>query len=152
MANSNENFEVRNSGENIAEILFEQYCTKKGYKFYRLGFDEKNKRIANFHKLNFIVRNLPDYLIDMGNELRLIQVKGTPTFKTSEYKNIPLFIDSFETKEVSLQYAFCFRPSYNEEFKPIFVYADTVIKLYDEGKPGVYNDGVEYRLLNFDKR
>jgi hypothetical protein len=51
-----------------------------------------------------------------------------------------------------LQYAFCFNPQPNEEFKPIWVYPDTVMSLYDKGVPGVWNDGVKYRKISFDQK
>jgi hypothetical protein len=37
------NFAERQKHPNTGEIIFEQYCKDKGYKYYRFGFDEKNK-------------------------------------------------------------------------------------------------------------
>ena len=152
MANGSNTYAERNSGVNQGEVLFEEYCAKKGYKIHKIGFDEKQNSISYFGDLNFFLRNLPDYVVNTGSELRVVQVKGSPNIKATEYDNIPLFMSYYSSKQAVLQYVFCFNPQPGNEFKPIWVYPETVMSLYDKGVPGVWSDGVKYRKISFDQK
>jgi hypothetical protein len=152
LSNGSDTFQDRNANGSQGEKLFVEYCQKKGYKLHRIGFDETNDRLGDFYKLNFFLRNLPDFVVDTGSGMRVVQVKGSPNIKATEYDNIPLFMSYYCSKQAMLQYAFCFNPQPNEEFKPIWVYPDTVMSLYDKGVPGVWSDGVKYRKINFDQK
>ena len=129
---------------NHGEILFERYCDSKQYKYHRLGFDEKNNEIPNYWRLNPMIRNLPDYIVNTGRDTFVVNVKGTGNFKQSEVNMLPLFMEWFSTKEAPLIYAFCFT-----EQKPIMVYPDKIIQLYNEaGVDKQWKDGKIYRSLN----
>lgn len=129
---------------NHGEILFEKYCTQKNYKYHRLGFEEKSNEIDNYWKLNTMIRNLPDYIVNTGRDTFVVNVKGTGNFKQSEVNMLPMFMEWFSTKEAPLIYAFCFT-----EQKPIMVYPDKIIELYKEaGVDKTWKDGVIYRSLN----
>ena len=129
---------------NHGEILFENYCAKMEYKCWRLGNEEKHSQIDHYWKLNPMIRNLPDYIVDTGKHTFVVNVKGTVNFKQSEVKMIPLFLEWFSTKEAPLIYAFCFT-----EQKPIMVYPEKVIKLYEQaGQDKQWQDGKIYRSLN----
>ena len=129
---------------NHGEILFENYCAKMEYKCWRLGNEEKHSQIDHYWKLNPMIRNLPDYIVDTGNHTFVVNVKGTGNFKESEVKMIPLFLEWFSTKEAPLIYAFCFT-----EQKPIMVYPEKVIELYEQaGIDKQWQDGKVYRSLN----
>lgn len=129
---------------NHGEILFEKYCTSKGYKYHRLGFDEKNNEIPNYWRLNPMIRNLPDYIVNTDKFTFVVNVKGTGNLKQSEVNMLPLFMEWFSTKEAPLIYAFCFT-----EQKSIMVYPDKIIELYKEaGIDKTWQDGVIYRSLN----
>jgi len=132
---------------NHGEILFEKYCTQKNYKYHRLGFEEKSNEIDNYWKLNTMIRNLPDYIVNTGRDTFVVNVKGTGNFKKEEIDKIPLFLEWYNTKEFSLVYVFCFA-----EKKPIMVYPEKVIQLYQEaGIDKQWQDGKIYRSLNFSK-
>ena len=51
-ATGSDNYQKRQSVVNVAEFLFEYYCAEKEYQLTRVGFDEKNKSVDNFYKLN----------------------------------------------------------------------------------------------------
>lgn len=144
--NGNNSYQQRNSGVNIGEKLFEEYCTKRQVYFKRLGFDEKNNAIPHFYRLNPIVRNIPDYLVVSDKGSRLVSVKGTANIKKAEVTMIPLFLEWYHTKECPLWYAFCFEG----ESKPFFITPDRVIQLYQEGTDKQWNDGKIYRTLNIE--
>ena len=129
---------------NHGEILFERYCDSKGYKYHHIGFEEKTNEIPDFWKLNTLIRNLPDYIVNTGKNTFVVNVKGTGNFKQSEVNMLPLFMEWFSTKEAPLIYAFCFT-----EQKPIMVYPDKIIELYKEAViDKTWQDGVVYRSLN----
>lgn len=144
--NGNNSYQQRNSGINLGEQLFEEYCKKRQVFFRRLGFDEKNDSIPHFYRLNPIVRNIPDYLVVSDKGSRLVSVKGTANFKKSEVSMIPLFLEWYHTKDCPLWYAFCF----SGQDKPFFMTPDRVIQLYQDAEDKQWNDGVIYRTLKID--
>lgn len=144
--NGNNSYQQRNSGVNLGEQLFEEYCLKRQVYFRRLGFDEKNDAIPNFYRINCFIRNLPDYLVVSDKGSRLVSVKGTANFKKTEVMMIPQFLEWYHSKECPLWYAFCFKG----ESKPFFMTPDRVIQLYQQAEDKQWNDGVIYRTLNFD--
>lgn len=144
--NGNNSYLERNSGKNLGEELFEQYCIEKQVYFKRLGFDEKNDSIPHFYRINPLLRNLPDYLVIGNKGSKLVNVKGTANFKKSEVSMIPQFLEWFNSKECPLIYAFCFKG----ERKPFFMTPDRVIELYQEATDKQWNDGVTYRTLKID--
>ena len=141
--NGSNTYQERQSGKNIAEDLFEQYCLEKNYIIYRLGFNEKTRNINYFYDLNPYIRNLPDYIVETQNELFVINVKGTANFKKTEIDMIPLFLEWYNSKKASLIYAFCFIGK-----KPKLIYPEKVIELYQASKDQKWFDGVIYRNLN----
>lgn len=144
--NGNNSYLERNSGTNLGEELFEQYCIKKQVFFRRLGFDEKNDSIPNFYSINPFIRNLPDYLVVGNKGSRLVNIKGTRNFKKTEVAMLPQFMEWYSSKDCPLIYAFCFKG----ESKPFFITPDRVIELYQEATDKQWNDSVIYRTLNLD--
>ena len=144
--NGNNSYTERNSGRNIGEELFEQYCINKQVFFRRLGFDEKNDPIPNFYSINSFIRNLPDYLVVGNKGTKLVNIKGTANIKESEVRMIPQFIEWYHTKECPLWYAFCFKG----ESIPFFMTPDRVIQLYQQATDKQWNDGVTFRTLRLD--
>jgi hypothetical protein len=144
--NGNSSYSERNSGRNIGEELFEQYCVSKQVFYRRLGFDEKNDPIPNFYSISPFIRNLPDYLVVSNKGSRLVNIKGTANIKASEVKMIPQFLEWYHSRECPLWYAFCFEG----ESKPFFMTPDRVISLYQEAQDKQWNDGVIYRTLRID--
>ena len=84
MDSGNNTYKERQSVKNVAEFLFEYYCAEKEYKLTRLGFDEKNKNVDNFFKLNKFLRNIPDYIVNTPKGTFVVNVKGTGNFKEKE--------------------------------------------------------------------
>ena len=142
--NGNNSYLERNSGVNLGEKLFEEYCTKKQVFFKRLGFDEKNNQIPRFWEINPLIRNLPDYFVATSSRSMLVMVKGTANIKKQEVSMIPLFLEWYHKKECPLYYAFCFEG----KEKPFFITPDRVIQLYQQGTDKQWNDGKIYRTLN----
>lgn len=135
-------FTERQKTVNHGEILFEKYCVSKNYKYWRLGSDEKNGAITHFYKLNPMIRNLPDYIVDCGDITFVVAVKGTANFKEKEVKMLPLFLEWFSSKEAPLVYAFCFADK-----PPKLVYPEKIIELYKNETDKKWDDGVVYRTL-----
>lgn len=140
--NGNMSFQERNSRVSKGEMLFEEYCKQKQYQFARLGFDQTNNRVENFYKINPLLRNIPDYIVDTGKETFVVMVKGTGNIKKKEIDLIPLFMEWYGSKKAPLVYAFCF-----EGFIPKLVYPDRVIELYKQSVDKVWGDGIVYRSL-----
>ena len=142
-ATGSDNYQKRQSVVNVAEFLFEYYCAEKEYKLTRVGFDEKNKSVDNFYKLNKYLRNLPDYIVNTGSHTYVVNVKGTGNFKQKEIDMIPQFMEYFSSKDAPLIYAFCFAGS-----DPILLFPNKVIDLYKNSEDKKWSDGVVYRNLN----
>lgn len=138
----NKSFQERVSIKDVGEQLFEKYCAEKQYKLARLGFNPNEYQIKDFYKLNPLLRNIPDYVVETPNNTFVVQVKGTANIKKKEIDLIPLFMEWYSSKEAPLVYAFCFI-----ERKPRLIYADQVIELYKNSVDKVWHDGVVYRSL-----
>ena len=141
--NGSNTYKERQSVKNIAEFLFEYYCAEKNYQLIRVGFDEKNKNIDNFFRLNTFLRNLPDYIVNTNDKTLVVNVKGTANLKEKEYRLIPNFMELYGSKEAQLVYAFCFLGE-----TPKVLYPEKVINLYDQSKDKAWSDGVVYRTLS----
>ena len=138
-------YKERNNVVNIAEVLFEAYCATKGYFYRRLGFDEKNDPIPNFYNINPMVRNLPDFYINNKGVAGLVMVKGTANIKQSEIRLLPQFLEWYDSKECPLIYAFCFKDQ-----KPLLLFPEKVIALYEQSTDQQWHDGVTYRNLKLN--
>ena len=93
----------------VGEDLFEEYCQKKGVKYFRTGFDEKDDQIQQFWLVHPLMRHIPDYLIEtQAGDLSWINVKGTPCIKI-----IDLFVYAQFEQQLKggcgFYLAFCFR-------------------------------------------
>jgi hypothetical protein len=128
---------------NIGEDLFEMYCDSQGYKFNRLGFDEQNGYVNSFPRLNPILRNMPDYVVDAGSKTFVVNVKGTANFKKTEFELLPALMECFGSEKAPLVYAFCFQ----HEPVPIFVFPNRLIELYNNSVDKAWDDGVVHRNL-----
>lgn len=127
---------------NFGEVRFIASCNKNGWLFKKLGFDNE-KEIKEFWKLNPIIKNIPDFIIQKENQLFVIQVKGTKNFKEKEYKLIDKFIDAYHSTNAPLLYAFCLL-----QRETIFLKPQQVKELYEQGTDDQWQDGVVFRELN----
>ena len=130
---------------NIGEDLFEDYCQKAGYSYNRIGFDEQAGYVPNFQYLNPLLRNLPDYVVNTNDGVYVVCVKGTANIKEKEVNLLPLMIEWFSSKHAPLIYAFCFVGK-----KPILIYPEKIIQLYEKSFNKKWNDGVVYRTLEIE--
>ena len=142
MDSGNNSYKERQSVKNVAEFLFEYYCAEKDYKLTRLGFDEKNKNVDNFFKLNKFLRNIPDYIVNTPKGTFVVNVKGTGNFKQKEIDMLQDFQKLYSTDQAPLIYAFCFTGK-----DPMLIYPDKLIELYNKSTDKQWPDGVVYRNL-----
>lgn len=141
------NYQERQQLINIGEVKFETYCAAMGYKITRLGFDEKHNNVQGFYNLNPFLRNIPDYVVNTEDSMFVVNVKGTANFKQSELKLLPEFMEWYATKKAPLVYAFCFA----ERDRPILLYPEKIIELYQKEKDKKWQDGTVYRTLTLPK-
>ena len=89
----------RNSGINIAEIRFEEFCRKHHLEFHRFGFDEKKDPISKkpFQVIPAQLRSLPDYLVTKSywDEVWFCEVKGTNKVKVVDLKIYYEFVKQY---------------------------------------------------------
>ena len=142
-ATGSASYQERQTVTNVAEFLFEYYCSEKEYKVTRVGFDEKNKSVDHFYRLTPYLRNLPDYIVNTDKGTFVVNVKGTGNFKKKEIDLLPKLVECFSSKDAPLIYAFCFTGC-----DPILLYPDKVLDLYEKSTDKQWSDGVVYRNLN----
>ena len=140
-------YQERISIKNKGEAIFESYCTDNSIYFTRVGFDEVNRNVPDFFKMNPFIRNLPDYYIH--NPLRqssaLIMVKGTRSFKQNEFYMIDDLNIYYASEACPLYYAFCL-PKYE---KPVLFSPQKVKELYLEAEDKQWDsDSKIYRTLD----
>jgi hypothetical protein len=134
--------------KNDGEYLFEKYCKSHNCQFQRLGFDEHEANVPNYWRLNPIIRNLPDFVINTGNKTFVVAVKGTDKFKKKEIDLLPSMINAYSCEEAPLIYAFCFK----ENSGPIWVKPNKIIELYNNAQDEKWHDGVIFRDLKIRKK
>jgi len=142
--NGNNTYAERQTVVNFGEEMFEKYCREKQYVLHRVGFDEKAGNVPNFFKLNPMIRNLPDYIVNTPTATFVVNVKGTNCIKKEEMTILTELIACYSSKDAQLLYAFCLKG--NE--LPILVYPEKLIYLYQQSKDEQWNDGKVYRRLN----
>jgi hypothetical protein len=144
MNTGNHSYAERIHSTNVGEELFEAYCESKNFHITRIGFDQHKANVPNFFRLNPYIRNIPDYVVNTEDGTFVVNVKGTDCFKQSEYRLLPEFGEWFSSKNAPLIYAFCFR----ENDRPILIYPEKIIRLYEEAKiDEKWDDGVIWRCL-----
>jgi len=139
---SSHTYQQRQSLPNDAEVKFEKWCEAHGWKFYRVGFDEKDSNVPMFYNLNPILRNMPDYLLVGRQAIRVMNVKGTDCIKRKEYELLSRLMQSYSSFAAPLKYAFFYG-----ENEPIIKDAKEVQELYEQKEDRKWNDGVIYRKL-----
>lgn len=142
-ASNKDNYQHRMKPENCTgETLFKKWCLENDWYYEKFGFDSKIKK---FWLLNPILRNIPDYIIEKGPKIYVVQVKGTANFKQNEYNMMDEFIKCYDSKEAPLVYAFCF--SYQI---PVFKKPNQIKELYEKSINKIWDDGKIYRTLSFN--
>lgn len=141
--NAKQSYSERQTVSNTGEDLFIEWASKEKWNIYRLGFDEKNKNVDNFFKLNPLMRNIPDFIVTKKDKIRVINVKGTANIKEKEIKILPKIVEIYSSNNAPLVYAFCFSGR-----KPIFKKVNEILELWEQGQDSCWHDGVVYRKLN----
>jgi len=134
--------------KNDGEYLFEKYCKENDCVFHKIGFDENEKNVPNFWKLNNLLRNLPDYVITSKEKTFVVAVKGTDKFKQKEFDLLPRMKQNFNSEQAPFIYAFCFK----ENPAPIWMYPNQIIELYEKAEDEKWHDGIIYRNLNIRRK
>ena len=140
--NNTNTYEERQSVPDIGEQLFEEWATEKGYTFNRIGFHSKNDNVPNFFKLSYLLRNLPDYVLNKGKKTYVVCVKGTANIKEVEFNSLDSASMYYGTGQAKLIYAFCFRGQ-----EPILMSVETLKERFNEAKTKKWHDGVKYRKI-----
>lgn len=110
MNDKNNCYQIRNSGQNVAEQRFENYCKFKGYVCQRFGFDEKSGNLQNFYDISPVIRSLPDYMIIKDGKSIFVHVKGTNKIKLMDLVNYSIF-EQMLSNGIAVYYAFMFEDS-----------------------------------------
>ena len=141
--NAKQSYLERQAVTNTGEDIFIEWAIKEKWNICRLGFDEKNKNVDNFFKLNPLIRNIPDFIVTKKDKIRVINVKGTANIKEKEIKILPKIVEIYSSFDAPLVYAFCFAGR-----KPIFKKVNEILELWEQGQNQSWHDGVIYRKLN----
>lgn len=150
--NASESFEERQSKwTNVGEDMFKSWCQNSGRGVFKIGFDEKNRRVPQHHynALPELLRKLPDFIVT-GNKCSIVEVKGTVNFKRLDYQNIDKRVALYSNEACKFWYVFCIpnRQVSKLEWAPIWKTPEEVKALYEEAEDKSWHDGVVYRTLN----
>lgn len=120
------------------EVLFENYCETKGIKYHRVGFDSHLNPVANFWKVHPTIRSLPDYLVEIDDDLAWCQVKGSNNLKLHDFVEYSNF-DNLFSHQCDFYVVFCFKDS-----KPIFRTMKDIANSIVGKEIKQWHDGVKY--------
>ena len=140
--NGSNTYEERQSISDLGEQLFEEWATKNGYVFNRIGFHSKNASVPNFFRLNNVLRNIPDYILQKNGKTYVVNVKGTANIKLKEIMMLDLLVKAYSSDNAPLIYAFCFKGQ-----EPVLMKYSTLEQKFHEAENKVWHDGVIYRTI-----
>ena len=128
----------RISKDNMSETLFENYCETKGIKIHHTGFDPVLNPVKNFWKVHPTIRALPDYLVEIEDNLAWCQVKGSNSLKLHDFVEYSTW-DNLLSNECDFYVVFCFKDS-----KPIFRTMKDIANSIVGQEIRQWHDGVKY--------
>jgi hypothetical protein len=140
--NNTNTYEERQSVPDIGEQLFEEWAKTNGHTINRIGFNSKDDNVPNFFKLSYMLRNLPDYVLNKGKKTYVVCVKGTANIKEWEVNNLDFASMYFGSSQAKLIYAFCFKGQ-----DPVLMSVETLKERFNEAKTKKWHDGVKYRKI-----
>ena len=108
MDKNTNSYSQRNSGINIAEVRFEEWCEKSKLEYWKTGFNEKEHPVKNFWCVHPYIRALPDYLVMVNNDLVWIHVKGSNKIKVDDLTLYEAWVNLFLHK-TRFSVAFCLK-------------------------------------------
>jgi hypothetical protein len=126
----------------VGEELFESWATSKGYVATVFGSNARDNPIPNFSRLNPILRNVPDFVLNKNNKTYVVSVKGTPSIKKTEIEMLDTLVMCYSSDRAPFIYAFCFRGQ-----EPVLMSVETLKQKYYEAEEKSWHDGVIYRKL-----
>ena len=140
--NNTNTYEERQSVSDLGEELFEQWAKDKGYTLHRVGFHSKNDSVPNFFKLNKLLRNMPDYILNTGKKTYVVNVKGTANIKHNEIRMLSDLYLCYSSPNAMLVYAFCFKGQ-----EPVLMSPETLSNRFHMAEDKQWHDGVRYRTI-----
>lgn len=143
VANGSNSYQERQTiGVNIGEQLFMEWAEAKGYVATRIGSDSRDNHIPCFSRLNSILRNMPDFVLNKNGKTYVVSVKGTANIKNKEIRLLPDLVKSYSSRRAPLIYAFCFRGH-----DPVLMSVETLQERFEQSEEKVWHDGVLYRTI-----
>ena len=140
--NNTNTYEERQSIADLGEELFEEWANKKGYQLNRIGFHSKDDSVPNFFRLNRLLRNMPDYILNTGKKTYVVNVKGTVNIKENEMVMLSDLILCYSSSGAELVYAFCFKGK-----DPVLMSSHTLHNRFFNATQKQWHDGVKYRTI-----
>ena len=140
--NNTNSYEERQSVSDLGEQLFEKWALQNNYVFHRIGFHSKNNSVPNFFRLNTVLRNIPDYILNKHNKTYVVNVKGTANIKLKEMLTLDKLVNAYSSDNAPLIYAFCFKGQ-----NPVLMKWTTVEERFNEAENKTWHDGVVYRTI-----
>ena len=142
--NGEQSYSQRNARSiNLGEQLFEAWCNTNGMKLRRLGLDEKEALVPGWHKLNPVIRQMPDYIAMKDDRQAVVSVKGTLKFKAQDYDRLSWFEDMYASQDCPLRFVIATTRGIT------WLSTDELRQAYEAStNQGVWPDGKAWRELD----
>ena len=126
----------------VGEELFEKWALDKGYIATCFGSNARDNPIPHYSRLNPILRNAPDYILNKEGKTYVVSVKGTASIKKSEMELLDALVSSYSSSKAPFIYAFCLRGQ-----EPVLMSVSTLKSKFAEAEEKQWHDGVRYRTI-----
>lgn len=127
----------------VGEELFAEWALSRGFIATVFGSNARDNPIPNFSRLNPVLRNVPDYVLNKHNKTYVVSVKGTPSIKKKEMEMLDTLVACYSSEKAPLIYAFCFKGQ-----EPVLMSVETLKQKYAEAEEKSWHDGVVYRRIS----
>ena len=144
MDKNTNSYSQRNSGINIAEVRFEEWCTKNSVEFWKTGFNEKEHPIKNFWEVHPYIRSMPDNLV-FKKHLTWVHVKGSNKIKIDDLTLYESWVNLFLHK-AEMTVAFCLKDQ-----PPVFLSWKDLKKKLTGTTVKEWHDNKQYVALDLSK-
>jgi hypothetical protein len=140
--NNTNSYADRQSVVDIGEQMFLDWATQKNWIVNRVGFDSKNDSVPNFFRLNEVLRNIPDFIVNTETRTYVVNVKGTLNIKLKEINMLDKLESAYSSNSAPLIYAFCLKKQ-----EPILMSTETLRLRFSLSENKQWHDGVIYRTI-----
>ena len=140
--NNTNSYAERQSVIDIGEIMFIDWATQKNWTVNRVGFDSKNDSVPNFFRLNEVLRNIPDFIVNTETKTYVVNVKGTLNIKLKEINMLDKLESAYSSNSAPLIYAFCLKQQ-----EPVLMSIETLRLRFSLAENKQWHDGVIYRTI-----